>query len=51
MMLDDLGEPGAADALWDAVVDQLADPDAPRTPDLGGESGTEDVVDDLRERL
>jgi tartrate dehydrogenase/decarboxylase/D-malate dehydrogenase len=51
MMLDDLGEPGAADALWDAVVDQLADPDAPRTPDLGGESGTEDVVDDLAERL
>ena len=51
MMLDDLGEPGAADALRDAVTDQLADPDAPRTPDLGGESGTGDVVDDLRERL
>ena len=51
MMLDDLGEPDAADALWEAVADQLADTDAPRTPDLGGENGTQDVVRDLRERL
>jgi tartrate dehydrogenase/decarboxylase/D-malate dehydrogenase len=51
MMLDDLGEGGAADVLRDAVADQLADPDAPRTPDLGGESGTEAVAADLRDRL
>ncbi len=51
MMLDDLGEQSAADVLWDAVADQLADPDAPRTPDLGGESGTEAVVEDLHDRV
>ena len=51
MMVDDLGESGAAGVLWDAVTEQLADPDAPRTPDLGGEDGTETVVADLRERL
>lgn len=51
MMLDDLGEPDAADALWEAVADQLAEPGAPRTPDLGGESGTEAVVEDLHDRV
>jgi tartrate dehydrogenase/decarboxylase/D-malate dehydrogenase len=51
MLLDDLGEEAAADALWDAVVDQLADGAAPRTPDLGGDAGTAAVVSDLRERL
>lgn len=51
MMLDDLGEPDAADALWEAVAYQLADPGAPRTPDLGGESGTEAVVEDLHDRV
>jgi len=51
MMLEHLGEEAAAEALWDAVADQLADPDAPRTPDLGGESGTEAVVEDLHDRL
>ena len=51
MMLDDLGEPDAADVLWDAVADQLADPGAPRTPDLGGDGGTEAVVEDLHDRV
>ncbi len=51
MLYDHLGEEGAAADLWDAVVEQLADDDAPRTPDLGGESGTTAVVDDLRSRL
>ncbi|ELY56162.1 3-isopropylmalate dehydrogenase [Natronococcus amylolyticus DSM 10524] len=51
MMADYLGEEAASDDLWDAVTDQLADADAPRTPDLGGSSGTEDVVEDLRSRL
>jgi tartrate dehydrogenase/decarboxylase/D-malate dehydrogenase len=51
MMLEDLGEPAAATALHDAVAAQLADPDAPRTPDVGGEGGTEAVAADLRDRL
>jgi tartrate dehydrogenase/decarboxylase/D-malate dehydrogenase len=51
MLLDNLGEDAAATALWDAVAAQLADTDAPRTPDLGGESTTEAVAADLRERL
>ncbi|WP_231188001.1 3-isopropylmalate dehydrogenase [Haladaptatus sp. DYF46] len=51
MLLDDLGESAAADALWRAVAEQLADDSAPRTPDLGGDAGTLDVVADLRDRL
>jgi tartrate dehydrogenase/decarboxylase/D-malate dehydrogenase len=51
MLFDHLGEEAAADALWDAVTGQLAASGAPRTPDLGGEAGTEDVVADLRNRL
>jgi tartrate dehydrogenase/decarboxylase/D-malate dehydrogenase len=51
MMLEDLGEPEAADTLRGAVADQLADPGAPRTPDLGGDSGTEAVVEDLHDRV
>jgi tartrate dehydrogenase/decarboxylase/D-malate dehydrogenase len=51
MLLDHLGESAAATRLGDAVADQLADPDAPRTPDLGGDAGTDAVVAALRERL
>jgi len=51
MLLDNLGEEAAAAALWDAVAEQLADADAPRTPDLGGESTTEAVASDLEGRL
>jgi len=51
LMFDHLGEDAAATALWDAVAAQLADSDAPRTADLGGESGTEAVAADLRDRL
>jgi len=51
MLFDDLGETAAADALWTAVADQLADGSAPRTPDIGGTAGTEAVVADLRSRL
>ena len=46
-----LGEPAVAGALRAAVEEQLADPDAPRTPDLGGEAGTERVTADLRTRM
>jgi len=51
MLLDNLDEEAAATALWDAVAEQLADDDAPRTPDLGGSSTTEAVASDLRDRL
>ncbi|WP_227356454.1 isocitrate/isopropylmalate dehydrogenase family protein [Haladaptatus salinisoli] len=51
MFFEHLGERSAADDLWDAVEAQVADPDAPRTPDLGGDATTEDVVSDLRKRL
>jgi tartrate dehydrogenase/decarboxylase/D-malate dehydrogenase len=51
MLLEHLGESAAATRLEDAVAAQLADPDAPRTPDLGGDAGTDAVVADLRERL
>jgi tartrate dehydrogenase/decarboxylase/D-malate dehydrogenase len=50
MLFEDVDEAAAAGALWDAVAEQLADEGAPRTPDLGGEAGTRDVVADLRER-
>ncbi|MBB6644857.1 isocitrate/isopropylmalate dehydrogenase family protein [Halobellus ruber] len=51
MLFDDLGETAAADALWTAVTDQLADESAPRTPDIGGSAGTGNVAADLRSRL
>jgi len=51
LLFDQLGESTAASRLEDAVARQLADPDAPRTPDLGGDAGTEAVVADLRDRL
>jgi tartrate dehydrogenase/decarboxylase/D-malate dehydrogenase len=51
MLFEHLGEAETGDALWDAVTDQLADQSAPRTPDLGGDAGTDEVVADLRERL
>ena len=51
MLFADLGETAAADAVWTAVVDQLADESAPRTPDIGGDEGTDAVAADLRSRL
>jgi len=51
LLFDQLGEATAASRLEDAVARQLADPDAPRTPDLGGDAGTQAVVADLRERV
>jgi len=51
LMFDDLDEPGAADALRGAVETHLADPDAPRTPDLGGDAGTDAVAESVRTRL
>ena len=51
MLFDHLGETAAASCLWEAVADQLADSGAPRTPDLGGDATTTNVVDDLGARL
>jgi tartrate dehydrogenase/decarboxylase/D-malate dehydrogenase len=51
MLLDHLDVSAAGTRLEGAVADQLADPDAPRTPDLGGDAGTDAVIAALRERL
>ncbi len=51
MLFEEQGETNPAQALRGAVADQLADPSAPRTPDLGGDATTEAVAADLRERL
>jgi tartrate dehydrogenase/decarboxylase/D-malate dehydrogenase len=40
MMLDHLGESAAAVAIERAIADVLADPKAPKTPDLGGKAKT-----------
>jgi tartrate dehydrogenase/decarboxylase/D-malate dehydrogenase len=43
MMLDFLGRRDAHDAVLGAIEALLADPQAPRTPDLGGAASTRDV--------
>ena len=40
MMLDHLGETAAAAAIERAIAEVLADPKAPKTPDLGGKAKT-----------
>jgi tartrate dehydrogenase/decarboxylase/D-malate dehydrogenase len=51
MLLEDLGESAAAADLRAVVREQVKDPDAPRTPDVGGDGTTEVVAADLRDRL
>ena len=51
LMFEHLGEDAVASALHGAVAEQLADPDAPRTADIGGTATTVDVTDDLTDRL
>nr|WP_279587220.1 isocitrate/isopropylmalate family dehydrogenase [Halobacterium sp. R2-5] len=51
LLWDYLDEQAVARTLRTAVAKQLADTDAPRTPDIGGDSGTEQVTDDLRVRI
>ncbi|GAB6860334.1 isocitrate/isopropylmalate dehydrogenase family protein [Haloplanus litoreus] len=51
LMFEHLGEEAIASALHDAVAAQLADPDAPRTADIGGSATTVAVTDDLTDRL
>lgn len=51
LLLRDLNEIEAAEKLWRVITEQLSDSDAPRTPDLRGDAGTEDVCADLLHRL
>lgn len=50
MLFDHLGETAAAESVERAVAAQLRDSDAPRTPDLGGDSTTDAVAEDLMTR-
>jgi tartrate dehydrogenase/decarboxylase/D-malate dehydrogenase len=51
MMLDFLGHRDAHDAVLRAIEAVLADPQAPRTPDLGGRAGTVDLGRALAETV
>jgi tartrate dehydrogenase/decarboxylase/D-malate dehydrogenase len=51
MMLDHLGHRDAHDAVLGSIEALLADPQAPRTPDLGGQAGTADLGRALAERV
>ena len=51
MMLDFLGHRDAHDAVLAAIEALLADPQAPRTRDLGGKANTQDVGKALFEQL
>ena len=51
MMLDFLGHREAHDAVLAAIEALLADPQAPRTRDLGGKANTQDVGKALSEQL
>jgi tartrate dehydrogenase/decarboxylase/D-malate dehydrogenase len=51
MLLDFLGHSAAHDAVLSAIEAVLADPQAPRTPDLGGNAGTADLGRALVETL
>jgi tartrate dehydrogenase/decarboxylase/D-malate dehydrogenase len=43
LLLDHLGHPEAGQRILGAIESTLADPHAPRTPDLGGRASTSDV--------
>jgi tartrate dehydrogenase/decarboxylase / D-malate dehydrogenase len=51
MMLEHLGEDEAARAVQQAIEMVLADPKAPRTADLGGNSSTDDVAGAIMQLL
>ena len=51
LMLDFLGHREAHDAVLAAIEDVLADPAAPRTGDIGGTAGTEDVGRAIAQRI
>jgi tartrate dehydrogenase/decarboxylase/D-malate dehydrogenase len=43
MMLEFLGHPEAGNAIVAAIERLLADPSAPRTPDIGGRASTTEL--------
>ena len=51
MMLDHLGESAAAAAIEAAIARVLADPKAPKTPDLGGKASTSELGDAIAAAL
>ena len=51
MMLDHLGESAAAAAIEAAIARVLADPKAPKTPDLGGKARTSELGDAIAAAL
>jgi tartrate dehydrogenase/decarboxylase / D-malate dehydrogenase len=51
MMLEHLGEGAAAAAIEGAIARVLADPRAPKTPDLGGKAKTREVGDAIAAAL
>jgi tartrate dehydrogenase/decarboxylase/D-malate dehydrogenase len=51
MMLDHLGETAAAAAIEGAIARVLADPKAPKTPDLGGKAKTGELGDAIAAAL
>ena len=51
MMLDFLGHRDAHDAVLAAIESLLSDPQAPRTPDLGGRASTQDLGRALAETV
>jgi tartrate dehydrogenase/decarboxylase/D-malate dehydrogenase len=51
MMLDHLGESAAAAAIEAAIARVLADPKAPKTPDLGGKAKTGELGDAIAAAL
>jgi len=51
MMLDHLGESAAAAAIETAIERVLADPKAPKTPDLGGKAKTRELGDAIAAAL
>lgn len=51
LMLEFLGHKDAADAVVRAIEGVLADPQAPRTPDIGGRATTEQLGRAIAERL
>src|SRR5579859_5370725 len=51
MMLDHLGESVAAAAIESAIARVLADPRAPKTPDLGGKAKTHELGDAIAAAL
>src|SRR5579862_6356847 len=51
MMLDHLGESAAAAAVESAIARVLADPKAPKTPDLGGKAKTHELGDAIAAAL